>query len=547
MWRIKAARSLVGALVLWGALTLCGQEKPGAKPGSPPVPPPPGTPGTTLGPGSKGAGTSPAQAPEKHITPEQAKELFASVDPILRFASGDSKLPLRHSVKRRLTNRTEVENYVLSKLKEDKDTQRLERSEIVLKKFGLLERDFQLRPFIVSLLTEQIAGYYDSKTKTVNLLDWIAPEEQKPVLAHELTHALQDQHVDLEKWADQTIEGTSHTVDEDNRHLVSDEEDTARDAVAEGQAMVVFLDWSLRASGRSLATMPDVADQLGEEMDDSPASPVLARAPLLLKESLLFPYRAGLNFEQTVLRDQGPEVAFAQALDRPPASSYEIMNPTVWEQREHAPLLRMPDIHPLLAAGYDPYDVGVMGELDVRILMELFGGRDVAAVLTPEWDGGLYYAAQSKKAVTPLEKSSPASVSLLYLSRWKSAATASKFADIYAANLPRKYSRAAPRAGELTGVNTPVVPPIQGSRNAVAERIFDTEEGPVLIALTGKQVFISESFDLDTARKLQFVLTGAQSGAEQQVAWGTPSRSELTGSLRSMLPHFCAMRVSSPR
>ena len=171
------------------------------------------------------------------------------MDQILCFASKDSDLSIRHAVKRRLTTRDEVQHYILGKMKDDKDAQRLESSEIVLKKFGLLDRDFHLQPFIVSLLTEQIAGYYDSKTKTVNMLDWIAPDEQKPVLAHELTHALQDQHVDLEKWSDQSKESTAKNVDEDNDHLRMDEADTAREAVAEGQAMVVFLDWGLGAEG----------------------------------------------------------------------------------------------------------------------------------------------------------------------------------------------------------------------------------------------------------------------------------------------------------
>ena len=67
--------------------------------------------------------------------------------------------------------------------------------------------DFHLRPFLISLLTEQIAGFYDDKTKTVNLLDWIEPDEQKGVLAHELTHALQDQKVDLSKWSDVEAKG----------------------------------------------------------------------------------------------------------------------------------------------------------------------------------------------------------------------------------------------------------------------------------------------------------------------------------------------------
>ena len=79
----------------------------------------------------------------------------------------------------------------------------------MLKKFGLLDRDFALKPFLLALLKEQIEAYYDSKTKTVYMLDWVGIEEQKPVLAHELTHALQDQHSDLEKWNDQTPDDVS--------------------------------------------------------------------------------------------------------------------------------------------------------------------------------------------------------------------------------------------------------------------------------------------------------------------------------------------------
>ena len=84
---------------------------------------------------------------------------------------------------------------------EDEGTKRMERAELVLKKFGLLDRDFHLRTFLLSLLTEQVAAFYDPRTRTVNLIDWVQPDEQKPVLAHELTHAVQDDRVHLEKWA----------------------------------------------------------------------------------------------------------------------------------------------------------------------------------------------------------------------------------------------------------------------------------------------------------------------------------------------------------
>src|SRR6201986_2642011 len=162
------------------------------------------------------------------ITPEQTKELFRSLNQILSFASDDTKLPIQHEVKRRLITREQAEKYMLDKFKENKNAKRMQSEEIVLKKFGLLDRDFQLHPFLVSLLKEQIAGYYDNKTKTVNLLDWVKPDEQKPVMAHELTHALQDQHTDLDKWEPQDPDSISRDVTEDNKRIATDERATAR-------------------------------------------------------------------------------------------------------------------------------------------------------------------------------------------------------------------------------------------------------------------------------------------------------------------------------
>ena len=126
---------------------------------------------------------------ETKITPHEAEELFHSVDEILAFDSQHTGLAIKKEVKRRLTSRDEVVAYLTKHMK-DEDVKRLRRSELVLKKFGLLPRDFDLEKLLVALLREQIAGYYDPKTKTVNLLDWVPIEEQEPVMAHELTHAL---------------------------------------------------------------------------------------------------------------------------------------------------------------------------------------------------------------------------------------------------------------------------------------------------------------------------------------------------------------------
>ena len=127
----------------------------------------PATPAASSSATAASATTAPAAQPAKetHISPQQAKELFRSVDQIMQFASQDSGLKVKHEVKRQLTTRNEVEAYITDRFHEDKDTQRMERSEIVLKKFGLLDRDFHLQPFLVSLLKEQIAGYYDNKPR----------------------------------------------------------------------------------------------------------------------------------------------------------------------------------------------------------------------------------------------------------------------------------------------------------------------------------------------------------------------------------------------
>jgi len=464
---------------------------------------------------------------ETHLTNAQAKELFRSVDEILHFASDDTKLPVKHEVKRKLQTRASVEKYVIDKFNDDEDAKRMQRSEIVLKKFGLLDRDFQLKPFLISLLTEQIAGYYDSKTKTVNLLDWIAPDQQKPVLAHELTHALQDQHVDLDKWEDKTSSDLSRNAAEDARHVATDEDDTAREAVLEGQAMAVFVDYSLKPSGRTLLNSPDIGEKLNDTLTDNSDSPVMARAPLLLQESLLFPYREGLTFEQVLMKDKGLEGAFAGVLDRPPSTSYEILNPKAYERQATVPLLKMPDVHGLLDSQYNPYDIGVMGALDVRILTELFAGEDAAVALTPEWDGGIYYAAQSRAAMTPEQKGRTSSVALLYLSAWKSEDAAKTFASIYADELSRKYS----------GVKR------QKDAESPGEQIYETSEGPALIAIDGNQVFTSESFDLTTAHKLELLMLWAQAGGNSQTAKVAPVGGELSGGMARWMSESGLMKA----
>ncbi|HLY42067.1 MAG TPA: hypothetical protein VKR52_12715 [Terracidiphilus sp.] len=510
--KIRNAGRGARAWVLIAAICATAFDAPAQQPA------PDGSPSTP----AKPQATSPGQAPKnpsdnsqpgKHITPDEARQLFGMVDQEMKFSSDETGLAIKSEVKRKLTTREEVESFLREKFDESEDAKRMQRSEIVLKKFGLLDRDFDLKPFLLTLLKEQIAAFYDPKTKTVNLLDWVGADEQKPVLAHELTHALQDQHIDLDKWSDPSPPDVSLNSSEDTTHLAQDELDSAREAVSEGQATAVMVDSMLKPMGHSLLKDPEVVDVFKQQMNTSEDSPVLSRAPLLLSETLMFPYKEGLSFEQDLWMDQGQAAAFPGALDHPPTSTWEIINPREYEKKHIPPVPLLPDIHPFVDSLYKAYDIGQVGQLDVHILTGIFGGEEAARNLTPAWDGGIYWAGQLKDA-TPAQLGTTASVSLFYLSAWKNTPAAQSFARLYTEALGRKYSglkqvsdktRSTPGSGAQAGPET-------------REQVFTTSEGPVVITTRGKLVFVAESFPLDLARKLTGLILDAQGTGAMQTA-----------------------------
>jgi hypothetical protein len=185
---------------------------------------------------------------------------------------------------------------------------------------------------------------------------------------------------------------------------------------------------------------------------------------------------------------------------------------------------------------YKPYDIGQVGQLDVHILTELFGGEQAAGNLTPAWDGGLYWAGQRLSAKTPEEQASTNSIALFYLSVWKNAASAEVFARIYADELGRKYSGVKLDTSAVAA--TPAELPA-GSQ----EQVYSTSEGPVVITTRGKMVFVAESFPLDLARKLTALILDAQGTGELKMAAttspGVPAHDSATWQpLTGNLVHF---------
>jgi len=432
-----------------------------------------------------GEGARATQAPaEKKVSPQEAEELFRSIDEILKFSSKDTDLPIKERVKRRMIDRDEVVAYLTKHMNEDEDSKRLQRSALVLKKFGLLPRDFDLPKFLVALLKEQVAGFYDPETKTVNLLDWVDAEQQKPVLAHELTHALQDQSFGLEKWmkvgAADLVESKKEPTSDD---IENDEISAARQAVVEGQAMVTLIDYMLAPTGQTLSTAPQVADALKEGMLTGTSDSVeFRRAPIFLREALTFPYRYGLDFETALLAKGGKEKAFAGAFADPPHTTRQIMQPETYLTGEKIPPMPLPDFKKIFK-NYDRFDIGAMGEFDVALLFDQYDGMEVSHRMYPHWRGGYYYAARPKG-----EPDAP--LALLYVSRWSSADIAAEFAAIYAQSLSQRYLRA--REAVADGAKTP---DLAALHTLSGEHTWFTEEGPVVIEVNGDTVMVSESLD----------------------------------------------------
>ena len=514
---IRVARPLFAVVLsfaLWVELPATAQSSPAAQ--SAPAASAPAQDQSSAG--SKDQPKSPDKDQDKDqgevkITPRQAEELFHSVDEILEFDSKQTGLPIRRQVKRKLTSRDEVVSY-LTKHMNDEDTKRLRRSELVLKKFGLLPRSFDLETFLVALLKEEVAGYYDPKTKTVNLLDWVPIEEQEPVMAHELTHALQDQSVGLEKWMKRGDKDLGEIrKDPTPMDIENDEIDDAREAVVEGQAQAMMFQYALAPTGRSIVDSPALLEAMEEEtLTGTPGTKVFNEAPIFLKESMTFPYSYGMEFIVKLMQKAGKDKAFDGVLKNPPHTTRQIMQPETYLSGEKIEPMNVPDFKRDFAR-YQKFDIGAMGEFDVDILIEQYVGKKRAKQMYPEWRGGYYYAAKQKSnAAAPL--------GLLYVSRWSTAEKAAEFAAIYAGSLKQRYKSVANAdtdAAENGDAHIPVgASPLrtaslaqnEGSKDQskpallTGHHTWTTEEGAVIIEQRGDVVFVSESLDAATTATL---------------------------------------------
>ena len=443
---------------------------------------------------------------EVRMTDADAKKLFDSVDQIFAFASEDSGLPKHFPVKRRMVGKADVEKYASGRMAREEYTKHFQVAELTMKKLGFLPREFNLREFLVKSTGQQIAGYYDDETKTISLLNWVPADRQEPILAHELTHALQDQNYDLAKWmkAASKPEGTTNKKDDESEN---DDSAIARKAVVEGQAMVVYVDYVLAPLGRNLTDTPGLIYQMEEPAVKAVQdSQMLHDAPMILREAGSFAYNEGLIFEGELLQKGGKKMAFTGAFLRPPKNSHEILQPESYINSEKLPPTTVPDLKNLVGEQYEVFDSGGVGQLDVRAYLKQYGERRSADDVSSAWEGGAYVAYRRKKDAADAAPST-ADLATVYVSRWKTSQAAARFARFYATTVGRRYQTAT--------IQTPTT--CSGEKCPVASAQFLTEEGPVLVEQwANNSVIVSESFDVATALKVRDAVRDGESSAHAE-------------------------------
>src|SRR5215471_7995000 len=248
--------------------------------------------------------------------------LIAATQDVLKETSDLRQLSILRAVQSSTQSRGEIERAVIKNLDEDTSSADTHAAEITMKKLGLAPADFHYRALMIRVLTEQVAGYYEPKTRQFHLADWIDVDGQRPVMSHELTHALQDQHFDLrrfEHWpkADSDAELAAH-------------------ALIEGDATLAMVMYITSNPMRALTFLKSLSG-MGVETKE------LDQAPRVLRESLLFPYQEGLNWTRALYKEGGWQEV-SQAFTTLPQSTEQILHPEKYFAHEAPVKVTLPDI-----------------------------------------------------------------------------------------------------------------------------------------------------------------------------------------------------------
>lgn len=324
--------------------------------------------------------------------------LAAAVDSLMPRLEQLSGLKKLKPITMRQQSREELRAYIVTRLQEEMPPEELNGMRAAYAALGLIPDTLDLQKLLLDLYTEQVAGYYDPKTDAFYMVEGTPDDLLRATLAHELVHALQDQHVNLDSLI--------------SRKRGNDRQSAAQAAI-EGHATLVMFALLAGAGGNFDPSMlPAMGDQLGPMLEAQNAQfPVFRRAPRIIRETMLFPYIGGADFVQHLWRTQ----RFAAPLgERLPQSTEQVLHPAdKFMPNADAPTeVRFAQPAP----GRMLYE-NTLGELEIGILLNEHSGSKAAAA---GWDGDRYRLIEENGRQL-----------LTWLSVWDDAASADRFAAAY--------------------------------------------------------------------------------------------------------------------
>lgn len=378
-------------------------------------------------------GFAPAQ---RRAVPPKVAAALAETNTILRDVSRLRELPIKRPVKSGYRSRREVEKFVIEDFEASQTPEEFAAQTKMLVALGLIPEAYDLREAMIRLLTEQIAGFYQPKTGEFVLTESLVgddPDSQRIAIAHELTHALQDQHFDLRRFEKPT-KGNS-------------DRDMAIRALVEGDATVAMLAYAfdgrmdIRKLPISIGALLETSGALSEDPRKTPA---LAAAPRALKQALLFPYAGGANFVQALLRKDG-WASVSRAFTELPESTEQVLHPEKYFARERPATLTLPDVAALLGADWRFVTDDVQGEFGYQLILGEFIDEKRARQAAQGWGGDRSALYEHRRT---------GRLCLIQAVRWDTAAAAQAFFDAYAERTQRRFPRQAfDRSGDerMTG------------------------------------------------------------------------------------------------
>jgi hypothetical protein len=378
--------------------------------------------GFLLGPQALPA-QQPAPAPPASAGGAASADFLKTADEVLADMSQITGWKLKSPLKKSLRSREEIRAYVIRQMDDEKDAKERYASRRSAEAFGLLPKGFPLDDFLVNLLTEQIAGLYDPKAHEFYIAAWITPEDQRMVMAHELTHALEDQYFPVEDWV--------------KAARPNDDAELARESVLEGSAMAAMLEYMLRDKNLTLRDLPDVDPSafVGDMAD----TPILKKAPPFIKDSLMFPYFSGLTFSISVLKGGGWR-SFDGVFAKPPANTQQVLHPDIYRAGKVPEPLKidLPDGVP--GNDWILLEQNHLGEFGWTEVGKQFLDEQRAKEIAAAWDGDIYSTYELKDGKSLL---------LFTRIRLTSEAITADFFTEYSQALEKKYpSRTHVAAGQ---------------------------------------------------------------------------------------------------